>query len=157
LAVGRALEVLAQLAQRYPGSSDMLAKYLGEVVGVQQIGHFERVAESAVQYAQRLLRKKFLQGVLPSDPEAIAKKLVHEYKDHGFVIDVDEARELLGKGTIREDSQETRFADELYSLYDYYWLTFEMSNTDYTLLLIGSLHPDDIEVTFLPYRRRRNS
>jgi len=153
LAVGRALEALAQLAQAYPGSSQMLADYLRQQLKVQQIGHFERVAESAVQYAQRLLGAKHSAGVLSAEPELIAKKLVHDYKDHGFVIDVDESRDLLGERWIREDSQETRFADDFYSLFDRYNWLLEMAG-DSTLLLIGSLHGDDIARTFWAYPKK---
>lgn len=160
LAMGRALDALAALAQKYPGSSEMLADYLRMQVRVQQIGHFERVAESTIQYAQRLLSKKYQDGVLPGLPEAIAQRLVHEYKDHGFVIDVEEARELLGKAWILDNSPLTRFGDDFYTLYARYSMYLETTDPDRILLLMGSLHPDDLDATFWPYRipsRNQNS
>lgn len=95
LGVKRALETLASLAQS-PGSSEMFANYLARTVRIDQIGYYERVAESAVQYAERLLRSK---PALVKRANDIAKLLVYEYKDHGFVIDSDEAtNEPLGLG-----------------------------------------------------------
>ena len=97
LGVKRALETLTSLAQS-PGSSEMLASYLSKTVRIDQIGYYERVAESAVQYAERLLRSK---PALANRANEIAKILVYEYKDHGFVIDSDEAtNEPLGLGSM---------------------------------------------------------
>lgn len=155
LAVGRALEALAQLAHKYPGSSEMLGSYLQAKLEVQQIGHYERVAESAVQYGQRLLSAKSAAGVLAADPEAIARKLVHDYKDHGFVIDVEEARQLLGQAWVLETSQESRFGDDFYSLFEQYDTALDLM-TDKRLLLIGSLHSGDIEETFWAYPKDPN-
>ena len=56
LGVKRALETLAVLAQQTPGASDMFADYLARTVRIDQIGYYERLAESAVQYAERLIR-----------------------------------------------------------------------------------------------------
>ena len=70
---------------------------------VEQIGYCERVSESAVQYAQRLLAKK---PSLRARAEKIAKQLVYEYKDHGFVIDVEEARALLEEPLVVTDFAE---------------------------------------------------
>ena len=61
----------------------MFAKYLRMTLTVEQIGYCDRISESAVQYAQRLLSTK---TSLVSDARRIANELVYEYKDHGFVI-----------------------------------------------------------------------
>jgi hypothetical protein len=87
LGVKRALETLTSLAQSQ-SSADMFANYLSRTVRIDQIGYYERVAESAVQYAERLLRTK---PALADRANEIAKHLVYEYKDHGFVIDSEEA------------------------------------------------------------------
>jgi hypothetical protein len=97
LGVKRALETLAALAQQTPGSADMFANYLSRTVRIDQIGYYERVAESAVQYAERLLRTK---PALFDRANEIAKHLVYEYKDHGFVVDYEEAHERLGLGSL---------------------------------------------------------
>jgi hypothetical protein len=113
---------------------------------VQQIGYYERVADSAVQYGQRLLQRKDA-AVLAAEPAAIAHKLVHEYKDHGFVIDSDEAREILGSGWVKQGTPEAEFADNVYTALDFSTLLMSIGrrNRDKKIALIGSLDPQDLE------------
>lgn len=85
LGLKNSIEHITDLVSKNPKSSEMFAKYLELTVEPVQIGYYERVAESAVQYAERLLEKH--KSTLSSDPSIIAKKLVYGYKDHGFVID----------------------------------------------------------------------
>jgi hypothetical protein len=146
LAVARALDALAILAEKHPGSSEMLGLYLKEKLAVQQIGYYERVADSAVQYGQRLLQRKDA-AVLAAEPAAIAHKLVHEYKDHGFVIDSDEAREILGSGWVKQGTPEAEFADNVYTALDFSTLLMSIGrrNRDKKIALIGSLDPQDLE------------
>ena len=73
----------------------MISKYLTENLNLRVLGYFQRVSESAVQYAERLLTTKKLAGGVT--PQRAANHLVNHYKDHGFVIDIDEARGLLGE------------------------------------------------------------
>jgi hypothetical protein len=61
----------------------MFARYLRMALTVEQIGYCDRVSESAVQYAERLLSTK--QAVV-SKASQIAKELVYEYKDHGVCL-----------------------------------------------------------------------
>jgi hypothetical protein len=115
LGVARALETIAALAQKYPGSAEMFAKYLQQVLTVEQIGYYDRISESAVQYAQRLLSTK---AHLRSRAGEIARELVHEYKDHGFVIDLAEAQLHLGSEWVKSGTAESEFAERLYDYYD---------------------------------------
>jgi hypothetical protein len=142
LGVAHAIDTLAATAARYPKSADMLARYLQAKLSVQQIGYFERIAESAVQYAERLLVNKA--SKLPDAPGVIAKELVHEYKDHGFVIDVDEAREHLGSSWIITDSPLASFAETFYTMLHVYGMFLR---PDRKIALIGSLHPEDLPRT----------
>jgi hypothetical protein len=48
----------------------------------------------------------------------IAHKLVHEYKDHGFVIDLDEAKQNFGNQFILEGTPEIEVAEKFYKLFD---------------------------------------
>ena len=69
------------------------------------------------------LAVSFVLGAQSSDAvkncaKDIARELVYEYKDHGFVIDADEARAHLGEEWILLDSPEARFAEKLYRLYE---------------------------------------
>lgn len=111
LGVKQALETIASICQQYPGSSNAFAKYLTQRVTIEQIGYCERVAESAVQYAERLLAKK--EQLRPSARQ-IAHDLVYLYKEHGFLIDVEEAQARLGDSWIIADSLETKFGSQLY-------------------------------------------
>jgi len=111
LGVKRALETIASVCEDHPGSSQAFSEYMAKKLTVEQIGYCERVAESAVQYAQRLLAKK---RALSTRAEAIAKQLVYEYKDHGFVIDVEEARSLLDANLVRTATPEARLAEKLH-------------------------------------------
>jgi hypothetical protein len=115
LGVSKALESIARLAERFPGSSEMFARYLRLAVTVEQIGYSERISESAVQYAERLLRTK---AQLGATAPAIARELVHEYKDHGFVIDLEEAQLHLGDSWVVSKTKELALAEELYDLFD---------------------------------------
>jgi len=111
LGVSQALETLATLVQKYPGSAPMFSKYLQGVVRIEQIGYYDRICASAVQYAERLLASK---EKLPKAPSEIARELVHEYKDHGFVIDLEEAIEHLGSDWIHLATAEVSAGERLY-------------------------------------------
>ncbi len=115
LGVSQALKTIASVAQEYPGSADMFARYLRMVLTVEQIGYCDRISESAVQYAVRLLSTK---SNLPKAPAEVAKELVHEYKDHGFVIDIDEARMHLGSDWIKTGTPELAAAEQIYNHFD---------------------------------------
>jgi hypothetical protein len=58
LGVSQALRTIASVAQEFPGSADMFARYLRMVLTVEQIGYCDRISESAIQYAVRLLSTK---------------------------------------------------------------------------------------------------
>lgn len=114
LGIQQTIETLAKLASDQPGSSKMLADYLSATLRPQDIGYFSRIAESAKQYAERLLTSK--EKILPAGktPTSIALDLVYEYKDHGFAIDKDEATKLLGNKIVVVNSEEYLLADELH-------------------------------------------
>jgi hypothetical protein len=115
LGVTQALQTIASLSQDYPGSAEMFARYLRMALTVEQIGYCDRVSASAVQYAERLLSTK---AALAAKASQIAQELVYEYKDHGFVIDLDEVQKHLGSGWIRSDTAELAFAEEVYRHFD---------------------------------------
>lgn len=56
-----------------------------------QLGREQRAIEIATDYAKRL-------GVLPH----VFERLAEDYPSHGFVIDCEEAMDLLPEGTIRQ-------------------------------------------------------
>lgn len=113
LALKNSVEHLATLAEEYPQASEMFASYLAKSLRVEALGFYERVAESAVQYAIRLLDKRAERGSKPSSQ--IANTLVYEYKDHGFVIDSIEAAEIFGEEVIATDTPEYRLGNTIYN------------------------------------------
>lgn len=135
LGVKRALETIAGICQQYPGSSEALARYLSLTVTIAQIGYCERVSESAVQYAERLLSKK--DGVR-LNANRIAKELVYEYKDHSFVIDFEEAKEHLGDLWVVSDTPEIKFAEGVYQALDHANLLLDIFHNKH-LSVVGNM------------------
>lgn len=116
LAVGNAFDTIVDLACRFPAASSLLTKYLEDQVPIRLLGYYRRVGESAVQYAERLLAGKELGA--EKTAEDVAKHLVNHYKDHGFVIDSDEAKTLLGGKLIKEGTKEYGLADDIFRFLD---------------------------------------
>lgn len=109
LGLSSSLESIAKVVSKYPKSSEMFAKYLSDQLNLRLLGYFERVSESAKQYAQRLLQGK----KTPKDITEIAHALVYEYKDHSFVIDKEEAKTYLGE-IIKTNTDEYRLASDIH-------------------------------------------
>lgn len=114
LALKYSIEHLAQLASQYPAARDMFTDYLSKSLNIQALGYYERVAESAKQYAERLLRTRRDVNQPDAEMEAIAQRLVYTYKDHGFVIDSGEATDIFGAAVVRCDSPEYQLANDLF-------------------------------------------
>lgn len=112
LGLKNAVQHLAELADQYPKASDMFAKYLNASLNLVNLGYYERLAESAVQYAERLLRKRILP--LKGKPQETAKQLVYGYKDHGFVIDRTEAENIFGADMIQFGKEEYELGNTVY-------------------------------------------
>lgn len=148
LSVSQALQSIAALSERYPRSADMFAKYLNYALTVEQIGYCERISESAVQYAERLLSNK---PNLPKPANDIAKDLVHTYKDHGFVIDFEEAKDHLGDDWIRTGTPELAVAEQLYSLFDEVNIFLDIFHSK-RVLVVGEFSAEDVFVFKKPKR-----
>jgi hypothetical protein len=119
LALKNSVEHLAELAARYPGAAAMFSEYLARTLRVESLGYYERVAASAVQYAVRLLRSRAIPAQTEPELETLAKHLVYNYKDHGFVIDSREAIELFGATVIASNTPEYEFANRIYDHIDF--------------------------------------
>lgn len=117
LGMQNALSLLADLTCKYPDASDMIGGYLSEKLDLRLLGYFERISESAIQYAERLLHGK----ELPKEqtPAKLAHHFVNHYKDHGFVIDGDEATQLLGEKVVCLNTKEYDFANALHESLDF--------------------------------------
>lgn len=135
LGLVNALDTLAGLACRFPEASKMLSSYLEAKLDLRVLGYFNRVTESAVQYAERLLAsKKLPNGRTPND---LAKHLVDHYKDHGFVIDFDEAKDLLGSAVVRTETKEYAASNDIFQLLDL--VEFILRRQKKALCYIGSI------------------
>jgi len=135
LALGNALNHVADMACKYPAAADMLTKYLIDQVPIRILGYYERVSESAAQYAERLLTGKTLSG--EKTAAEVAKHLVEHYKDHSFVIDTEEAVNLLGDKFVREQTDEYALSDEIYKFLEVVEILLDMKNLKFWL--VGSL------------------
>lgn len=143
LGVSQALDTIASVAERHPGSAEMFARYLQLALTVEQIGYCDRISESAVQYAVRLLSTK---SQLVAKASAIAKELVHEYKDHGFVIDIDEARMHLGADWIKSDTAEVRAGEQIYSLFEAVSLFLDINQSKRIYVMGAVTDPASIRI-----------
>ena len=115
LALQNSLLTITKWVAENPGSQGMWAEVLSrdKLFSYGDIGNFERITESAAQYAERLL----VTGKSAPDRAAkIARHLVYEYKDHGFAIDRDEARAIFGEDSVVVSSDELSFGEEVYRL-----------------------------------------
>ena len=112
LGLKNSIEHIAQLVKETPESSEMFAKYLHYSLKPIDLGYYERVAESAMQYALRLLTTH--KDKLPKEPRRIAYSLVYTYKDHGFVIDKGEATEILGDKIVKTNTPEYSLGNAIY-------------------------------------------
>lgn len=124
LGLSNALRVIAQLSQEFPGSAEMFSKYLKENLFLPQLGHLERMCESAEQYASRLLKHN--SNISEEDANRLANHFVNHYKDHGFVIDCDEAEELMGATTVKISEKGYEFANAIYRWLDFVRIVSEI-------------------------------
>jgi hypothetical protein len=134
------VEHIAELVKRYPASSDMFAKYLNSSLPVINLGYYERVAESAMQYAEKLLLSHATG--LAQSPKDIANVLVYRYKDHSFVIDKSEAEEIFGSGVIKTNTEEYELGNELYMALSFLYRIADI--LDYSFYFTGSLDSDPV-------------
>lgn len=116
LGMKNALEILSDLACKHPGASTMLSEYIQAKLDLRILGYFERINESAMQYAERLLAGKTLGA--NQTAHSLAAHFVNYYKDHGFVIDFDEARVLLGEAILKSETSEYAFANAVFQSFD---------------------------------------
>lgn len=147
LGLKNAVQHIAELANQYPKASDMFAKYLASTLpNLVNLGYYERVAESAVQYAERLLKKRVLP--LKGTPHDTARQLVYGYMDHGFVIDQTEAESIFGNSMIKIGENEYNLGNKVYD-----WLSLIDSacgTAGYGFYMYG--HPDS-EASF--YKKKK--
>ena len=126
---------ICDLVKENPHASDMFSKYLHLSLDPVQLGYYERVAESAAQYAERLLEPHHKN--LKQQPGKTAKLLVYSYKDHGFVIDKNEALQIFGAKTIMTNTDEYSLGNAIYEELNY--VSRVAHFLDHHFYIIGSL------------------
>lgn len=136
LGLANAVEKIAEMTEKFPTASDMFAKYLTDNVSIRDLGYFERINESATQYAVRLLNGKKLPD--SKTVEELADHFTNHYKDHGFVIDSDEATELLGSSIIKSKTNEYTAGNEIYEFLHFMDFLFRMFK-DKNMRYVGSI------------------
>lgn len=143
LGLKNSIKHIAELASKYKDAGNMFAKYMKLSIKPIQIGYYERVAESAKQYAERLLEEH--RETLAGEPSLIARYLIYEYKDHGFVIDKGEATRIFGEKMIKCDTLEYEYANFIYEIIN------EFENyarlLDHALYFIGSLNSEPVIIS----------
>jgi len=135
LGLKSSIEHIAGLVDAHPQSSDMFAKYLSLSIRPIDLGYFERVAESAAQYAERLLKNH--QDKLSQPPSKIAAHLVYFYKDHGFVVDKTEAKEIFGDNIIKTNTEEYNLGNDIYERFQ--MLSYFANIMNHSFYFIGSV------------------
>lgn len=135
LGLKNAIDHIAQLVKENPSSSEMFAKYLHLSVEPISLGYNERVAESAMQYAEKLLLTHNTN--LPKPAKNIATDLVYKYKDHGFVIDKTEAELIFGADIIKKNTTEYEIGNFVYNTLDF--VKAIANSLGYNFYYIGSL------------------
>jgi hypothetical protein len=146
LGLKSAIEHIAQLVAEHPHATELFAKYISQTIQPIHLGYYERVAESAVQYAERLLSPH--KGNLSHAPAKIAHKLVYDYKDHGFAIDKYEAQEIFGSEVVIHNTDEYKLGNDLYNCLEF--IGRIANAVDHNFYMIGSIAADP---TFTKKRR----
>jgi len=137
LGMQHALDYVSELVEQHPAASKMLAAYLAKTLPPVALGYSSRVAESAKQYAERLLADKADSLPKTHTPSSVATALVYEYKNHGFVIDCEESQKLLGKNIVKTDTPELTLALDLHQYLQDAQLA--ISQLNWRIILAGSV------------------
>lgn len=139
LAFSGALERITKLASLHPGAAEMLSKYLiGSSLDLRALGHYERITESATQYAMRLLKSKV--ESTEDDHERVsvlAGHFTNHYKDHNFVIDMDEACELLSDNVVKANTALYHTCHEVHRYIDLFHQVAAVKNLGQKLIVLG--------------------
>lgn len=115
LGLKNTIRQIAETVSEFPKSSNLFSEYLAKTIAPIDLGYYDRIVDSASQYARRLLLKRCIKPK-EVDIQKLTTRLVYEYSDHGFVIDKSEATEIFGKDVVKIDSKEYAFANQVYTL-----------------------------------------
>ncbi|HFZ0457074.1 TPA: hypothetical protein ACIJOT_005349, partial [Klebsiella pneumoniae] len=136
LSIPNALDKIASLVEKYPGSASMFSDYLKDNLKIGILGYYDRIAESASQYAQRLLKGKVTDS--SRTVEDLASHFTNHYKDHRFVIDVEESAELLGRNIIKDNTEIYKVGSRVLSFFNNFEAALLFSEINKKITFIGS-------------------
>lgn len=136
LSVSSALTKIASIVQEYPRSASMFAEYLTNNLNIGLIGHYDRVTESATQYAQMLLEGKNDEN--SRSIEEIAHHFTNHYKDHGFVIDVKESKNILGSKMVKDDTDLYSVGSKILAFINHVEFSCLLSGVRTNIVVIGN-------------------
>lgn len=143
LAFASAIEKLARISVSIPGSEKIFSEYLAQSkLNLINLGHYERKTASASQYATRLLnqRTKNTDEIDKSkmSDEDIAAHLTTHFKDHNFVIDTEEAIEILGSDIVKAETKEYYLSQEVNSFLENLHMSLSlMANKEISISIVG--------------------
>lgn len=136
LSVSSALKKIASIVQEYPKSSSMFSDYLTKNLSISHIGYYDRVTESAVQYAQILLDGKHDENT--KTVGEIANHFTNHYKDHGFVIDVEESKDILGSYMVKDNTNIYAVGSRILTFINNVEFAFILSGVKKKIVFVGS-------------------
>lgn len=132
--ISSTLNKIASIVDEYPKSARMFSDYLTNNLKINLIGYYDRISESASQYAQILLKGKYTDS---DKVEAIATRFTNHYKAHAFVIDADEARDILGDDLLKDNTAIYEAGAEMLSFINLVGFLFTLLNFKYKLIIVG--------------------
>ncbi len=135
LSVSSTLNKIASIVHDYPKSAGMFAEYLTRNLKIGLIGYYDRVSESATQYASILLKDKY------SDSDKvmeIANHFTNHYKAHGFVVDTEEAKSILGSDLVKDGSGIYEVGSKIQYFINLLEFTYAISGLKTNIFLVGS-------------------
>lgn len=136
LALGDAVDFLASINAKHPDSAEMFARFLSRELDLQHLGHTRRIADSAADYAKRLLGSK----KLPTKAKDVGEHLVTGYKDHGFVIDKEEAAQILGDNIVKTNTEEYELGNTIYKIIEDMKLAlWVITRNSYSVNFVGGI------------------
>jgi len=115
LGLKNTIRQIAETVTEFPKSSNLFSEYLAKTIAPIDLGYYDRIVDSASQYARRLLLKR-CNRLAENEIQRLTTRLVYEYSDHGFVIDKSEAVEIFGDSVVKIDTPEYALANRVYSL-----------------------------------------
>lgn len=134
LGLKNTIRQIAETVTEFPKSSNLFSEYLAKTIAPIDLGYYDRIVDSASQYARRLLLKRH-NAPTEGEIQKLTTRLVYEYSDHGFVIDKSEAMEIFGNSVVKIDTPEYALANKVYTLLN---LIERRCASHYQLYFIGN-------------------